>query len=98
MRMTVAASILALMGGAIGATAQTPSGGTITGVVLDGSGRPVPDADVFALPDKARGRTDSTGRFTITKLGAGFYHVRVRHLGFRAQEITQDLAQQRPGS
>ena len=92
MRMTVAASILALMGGAIGATAQTPSGGTITGVVLDGSGRPVPDADVFALPDKARGRTDSTGRFTITKLGAGFYHVRVRHLGFRPNEITTDLA------
>ena len=90
--MTVAASLLALIGCALSMPAQTPSGGTIAGVVLDGSGRPVPDADVFALPEKARARTDSAGRFTITKLGAGFYHVRVRHLGFRPTEITTDLA------
>jgi hypothetical protein len=90
--MTVAASILTLIGGALAVTAQVPTGGTITGVVLDGSGRPVVDADVFALPEKARARTDSAGRFVITKLGAGFYHVRVRHLGFRPNEITTDLA------
>ena len=72
--------------------AQTPTGGTIAGVVLDGAGRPVRDADVFALPEKARASTDSTGRFTITNLGSGFYHVRVRRLGFRPTEITTDLA------
>jgi len=41
--MTVAASILTLIGAALSMPAQTPTGGTITGVVLDGSGRPVPD-------------------------------------------------------
>ena len=86
--MTVAASFLALVGGALPVAAQ----GTITGVVVDVSGRPVADADVFALPEKAKGRTDSTGRFAITKLDAGFYHVRVRRLGYRPTEITTDLA------
>src|SRR6185503_2697836 len=91
MRMTVAASLLALIGGAVPRAAQTQSGGTIAGTVVDASGRPVVDADVYALPEKARARTDSAGRFAISKLGAGFYHVRVRHLGFRPNEITTDL-------
>jgi hypothetical protein len=73
------------------ALAQSPTGATITGIVLDVSGRPVADADVFALPEKAKARTDSAGRFTITKLDAGFYHVRVRRLGFTPTEITTDL-------
>lgn len=72
--------------------AQAQKGGTIAGVVLDDSGRPIPDADVYALPEKARGRTDSTGRFTISKLDGGYYHVRVRRLGFRPTEITTQLS------
>jgi hypothetical protein len=39
--------------------------GTISGVVLDPAGHPIRDADVMILGDKARGRSDSTGRFTI---------------------------------
>jgi protocatechuate 3,4-dioxygenase beta subunit len=92
MRTTVATLILAAIGGVVPMAAQTPAGGTITGSVVDASGRPIADADVFALPEKVRARTDSAGRFTITKLGAGFYHVRVRRLGFRPNEITTDLA------
>ena len=92
MRTTVSALILAVIGGVVPIAAQTPTGGTITGSVVDASGRPIADADVFALPEKARARTDSAGRFTIAQLGGGFFHVRVRRLGFRPNEITTDLA------
>ena len=89
MRATFLAAFLMGVGGtALSAQVR----GTITGVVLDGAGRPLADADVYALPEKARARTDSAGRFTITNLDAGFYHVRVRRLGYRANEITTDLA------
>src|SRR4051812_42617958 len=91
MRMTAAALILAF-GSATFAGAQAVSGGTIAGIVLDATGHPIVDADVFALPEKSRARTDSAGRFAIGKLDAGFYHVRVRRLGFEPTEITTDLA------
>jgi hypothetical protein len=91
MRATLSALIVMAITGAASVAAQAPTGGTITGIVLDASGQAIANADVFALPDKARGRTDSTGRFSISKLEAGFYHVRVRRLGYRPTEITTDL-------
>src|SRR5512133_1039967 len=91
MRAIGAVMTAVLLASATRAAAQSPTGATITGIVLDVSGRPVVDADVFALPEKAKARTDSAGRFTITKLDAGFYHVRVRRLGFTPTEITTDL-------
>lgn len=66
--------------------------GTISGVVLDPAGRPIRDADVMILGDKARGRTDSTGRFTIANVDKGFYHVRARRIGFAPSEVTTDLS------
>jgi hypothetical protein len=71
--------------------AGNTTGGTITGSVVDENGLAVRDADVLAPPATARTRTDSTGHFTLTGLGADFYHVRVRHIGFSATEITTDL-------
>ena len=66
--------------------------GTISGVVLDAAGHPIRDADVMILGDKARGRTDSTGRFTISNVDKGFYHVRARRIGFLPSEVTTDLS------
>lgn len=74
------------------AAAQATTGGTISGVVLDDRGAPVRDADVLFLPSTTRTRTDSLGRFAGTNLDDGFYHVRVRRLGFSATEITTDLS------
>jgi hypothetical protein len=71
-----------------GAQATT---GTISGSVVDDNGTPVRDADVYAPPSSARARTDSAGRFTLANLPPDFYHVRVRHIGFTAAEITSDL-------
>ncbi len=84
MRSAVAFSLL--FASALGAQ------GTISGVVLDPAGRPIRDADVMILGDKARGRTDSTGRFTIANVEKGFYHVRARRLGFAPSEVTTDLS------
>lgn len=83
-------AVLVLSASVAGAQGGT-TGGSITGTVVDDNGAPVRDADVFAPPATARTRTDSTGHFTLTDLPADFYHVRVRHIGFRAGEITTDL-------
>jgi hypothetical protein len=90
-KLAFVATIVAVYGGA--AHAQTPpSGATIAGTVIDEAGHPVAGADVYAIPDTKRTRTDSAGKFTITGLDGGFYHVRARRLGFMPLEITTDLA------
>ena len=93
MSKLAAASLLLLF--ATTQSAQLPAardGGTIIGLVVDPNGRPVAGADAFIVGETKRGLTDSTGRFEITKLDAGFYRVRVRRLGFLASEITTDLS------
>jgi hypothetical protein len=70
--------------------AQT-TGGTISGVVLNDAGVPLAGADVLFLPDTKRAKTDSLGRFAGAGLDGGFYHVRVRRLGYTSVEITTDL-------
>ena len=74
--------------------AQDPprQGGTITGMVVDQAGRPIANADAFVITDTKRGRTDSTGKFTITNLDAGFYRIRVRRIGYLPSEISTDLS------
>lgn len=69
-------------------------GGTISGTVLDETGRPIDGAEVVAYPATTRVRTDSTGRFTITHLDDGFYRVRARRIGFMALEISTDLSKE----
>ena len=82
---------VALLLARVAVAQDKPHGGTITGIVLDEAGNPVVDADVFALPDTKRARTDSTGHFALANLDPDFYHVRVRRLGFMPTEITTDL-------
>src|SRR5215831_2464366 len=82
--------VLLLSASVAGAQGGT-TGGSISGSVVDDNGVPVRDADVFAPPATARTRTDSTGHFALKDLPPDFYHVRVRHIGFQAGEITTDL-------
>jgi hypothetical protein len=75
------------------AAAQAPTvPGSITGVVRDQQGDPIAGANVVAFPETVRAVTDSAGRFQLIKFGGGFYHVRVRRIGFTPAEITTDLA------
>lgn len=82
--------LLLLSASAAGAQGGT-TGASITGSVVDDNGLPVRDADVYAPPSQARTRTDSSGHFSLANLEPDFYHVRVRHIGFTATEITTDL-------
>lgn len=83
--------LLLLLSASVAGAQGGTTGGSITGVVVDDNGLPVRDADVLAPPADARARTDSTGHFLLAGLPADFYHVRVRHIGFTATEITTDL-------
>jgi len=92
MRNVLCVSLLALsVGGRVLRAQASPIPGSISGLVTDESGQPIRDADVRAFPGTDRARTDSTGRFVITKLGSGFYHVRARKIGYSSTEITTDL-------
>jgi hypothetical protein len=84
-------ALIVLLLSASVAGAQGSTNGTISGSVVDDNGAPVRDADVFAPPATARARTDSTGHFALANLPPDYYHVRVRHIGFSAAEITTDL-------
>jgi len=63
------------------------SGGVISGVVSDASGRPVPQARVYfidgpaSLPDIAA-LTDSTGTFSLSAPVAGTYSIECQANGF----------------
>lgn len=58
-------------------------GGTLTGTVSDGHGRPVPDATVFIEDYQHRGaKTDAQGRFTLSHVGAGPQAVFAKRKGF----------------
>jgi hypothetical protein len=88
--VAVALAVVPVCGAVLCQNAPIP--GSITGTVTDESGHPIADADVHAFPESMHARTDSAGRFVLTKLGSGFYHVRARHLGYTSTEITTDLA------
>jgi hypothetical protein len=75
--------------------AQQP--GTITGVVRDGSGAPLPGVTVVAAgPQSAEGRrpvvTDAQGRFTIEGLPLGSYSLSFGLPGFAPLTITDVAA------
>jgi len=56
--------------------------GRITGTVTDSQRTPVPDVDVILRPIGRRAKTDSTGRFSFTKVSNGTYSLAARKLGF----------------
>ncbi len=69
---------------AASAVAQTPqiaTSGSVEGVVLDGQDKPIPDANVYALPEQdmrhpvASTTTDSVGKFSLHDLPAVVVYV-----------------------
>jgi carboxypeptidase family protein len=62
-------------------SAQTTTTGSVEGVVLDLQGKPIPGADVYALPEvdmrilAASATTDSAGKFILQFLQPGGYFV-----------------------
>jgi hypothetical protein len=82
LRLTTLAAILALSL----ANAQTDRG-TITGLIVDPGGSPVPGANVVVLNLATGGRfpttSTETGSYTLPSLPSGAYSVSVEHTGFK---------------
>ncbi|HEX6308745.1 MAG TPA: TonB-dependent receptor [Longimicrobiales bacterium] len=54
----------------------------IAGVVRDTEGRPLPQAQVVALPGARMALTDAEGRFRLAPLGAGEYRLEISLIGY----------------
>jgi hypothetical protein len=79
MRVTLAGSILLSVVFAQGAAAQRTS---ITGVVRDSTGAPIPDADVSIASSHLLTRTNDAGRFLLNRVDVGRAELMVRRLGY----------------
>ena len=87
-RLLAVAAVFALLP-AFGLLAQ--SRGTISGIVADGSGQPLPGVTVeISGPDQRRVTTDDRGRYSVTGLLPGAYRMRFLLPGFR--EVLQQVA------
>ena len=69
---------------------------TLTGVVVDSSGRPARDATVEVMTASMDARTDSLGRFTIRNLPARFHFIRVRRVGWAPTYLSVNLTDSVP--
>jgi iron complex outermembrane receptor protein len=85
--LLLSAAILA----ALPASLAAQRTGVIAGVVVDESGRPIPDVQIVASADSARAISDSLGRFEIRNLEAGQYNLRARRIGFMPARTTADI-------
>jgi hypothetical protein len=74
--------VLALAVAATSPLRAQDSGGAISGLVRDMSGLAIGGVDVSVRPGVHRTRTDSSGRFVVTGLGADKYTVVARKVGF----------------
>jgi TonB-linked SusC/RagA family outer membrane protein len=78
--VSVQAGLVALVGGACVAQAQTA--GVIRGTVIDSASRqPIVNAQVL-VGGTPRGQSDASGRFVVRNVAAGTVAVRVQRIGF----------------
>jgi len=68
---------------------------SISGIVRDSSGVPIPEADVAIASAHLLTRTNRVGQFVLTKVEAGQSELSVRRLGYAPQSVQIDV---RPGS
>ncbi len=90
-RATAFGVILACLLAAAAAPAFAQQAGSLTGEVVDPSGRPVPGAVVTARAQVGPviyTATDDAGRFALPSLPAGTYRLAVELDGFRADALT----------
>lgn len=72
--------LAALLAPAVSAGAQ------VTGVVVGSNGIPLPYSTVTVIETAASRFTDENGGFVIAGLSSGTYHLRIKQLGFTAQD------------
>ncbi|MFW5904858.1 MAG: SusC/RagA family TonB-linked outer membrane protein [bacterium] len=72
------------------ATAQDPTG-TISGVVTDQGGQPIPAAQVTVVGTQRSTAANRNGEFSIANVPAGEQRVRATALGYRAETMTAQV-------
>jgi hypothetical protein len=81
-----AVAILGVMLLAVSGTAQSPNG-TINGLVLDPTGRPIAGAGVLIVNDATRvqypGKSNDEGIYVVSNLPPGSYRVQISKVGFK---------------
>jgi len=83
--------ILLLLGaGTLGG--QSKKTGTLTGVVLDEQGVPVPNVEVAISSISRTTRTDSVGKYVLALLPAGSYDVAFRRVSYAPMVFTLDIS------
>ena len=70
--------------------------GTITGVVQDSAGAPLPGAQVVLTQLRRRPTTDRSGRFVFRELRPGTYHVDAVMIGYAPGHTRVTVADARP--
>ena len=65
--------------------------GTITGLVLDGSGAAVPGAQIKLSPAGILGASNSEGSYSLYDVPAGKYKVTVSYIGFEPQDTDAEV-------
>ncbi len=72
-------------------TTAHAQGGTVSGVVLDRSQTPLPNAQVTVRGTQLGAQTDANGRFRISGIAGSSAVLDVRRLGFKATSITASV-------
>jgi hypothetical protein len=64
---------------------------TVTGVVRDSAGAPIPEADVSIAAAHILTRSDNSGAFLLTRVSLGPTEISVRRLGYVPQSLQIDV-------
>ena len=70
----------------------------VTGVVLDGGGKPLRGARLLVWGSDATASADDDGRFALAGLPAGTQTLEARHIGYAPKRIAVDLSSDRVAS
>jgi hypothetical protein len=71
---------------------------TLTGVVYNGAGRPIPGADVTVVGAAGKTTTDSTGHFALRNLPSGTQTLVVKRLSFGEHNEPVDISATKPAN
>jgi len=85
---SVALGGLILASSPLGAQRRT---GSLSGVVRDDAGVPIPSVEIIAIKHSLSARTDSVGRFLLSALPSGPLDLTFRRLSFEPVVVTIDL-------
>ena len=82
---------IAVGGGASVAPSAKAQRSSVSGIVRDSSGAPIPEADVAIASAHLLTRTNNAGQFVLRKVDAGQSELSVRRLGYSPRSVQIDV-------